>query len=56
MIAIRVTGPMKIAVVGAPAYFARRQRPRKPNDLSRHSCVQYHHACLQNINQAPPGP
>jgi DNA-binding transcriptional LysR family regulator len=41
MIAVRVTGPMKIAVVGAPAYFARRRPPRTPDDLARHHCVQY---------------
>src|SRR5438445_159764 len=44
MIAVRVTGPMKVAVVGAPGYFARRQRPRTPEDLARHSCVQYRRA------------
>jgi DNA-binding transcriptional LysR family regulator len=41
MIAVRVMGLMKIAVVGAPAYFARRRPPRTPDDLARHSCVQY---------------
>jgi DNA-binding transcriptional LysR family regulator len=41
MIAARITGPMKIAVVGAPAYFARRRPPRTPDDLARHSCIQY---------------
>jgi DNA-binding transcriptional LysR family regulator len=41
MIAVRVMGPMKIAVVGAPTYFARRRSPRTPDDLARHSCVQY---------------
>jgi DNA-binding transcriptional LysR family regulator len=41
MIAVRVMGPMKIALVGAPAYFARRRQPRTPDDLARHSCVQY---------------
>jgi DNA-binding transcriptional LysR family regulator len=41
MIAVRVMGPMKIVVVGAPAYFARRRPPRMPDDLARHSCVQY---------------
>ena len=30
-----------MAVVGAPSYFARRQRPRTPDDLARHSCVEY---------------
>jgi DNA-binding transcriptional LysR family regulator len=41
MIVVRVTGPMKIAVVGAPTYFARRRPPRTPDDLARHNCVQY---------------
>ena len=44
MIAVRVMGPMRVAVVGAPAYFARRQPPRTPDDLARHSCVQYRRA------------
>jgi len=41
MLAIRVMGPMKVAVVGAPSYFAQRRGPRTPEDLARHSCVQY---------------
>jgi DNA-binding transcriptional LysR family regulator len=41
MIAVRVMGPMKFAVVGAPTYFARQRPPRTPDDLIRHSCVQY---------------
>ena len=41
MIAVRVTGPMQVAVVGAPSYFARRRPPRGPEDLARHTCVQY---------------
>jgi DNA-binding transcriptional LysR family regulator len=41
MIAVRVTGSMKIAVVGAPTYFARQRPPRTPDDLVRHSCIQY---------------
>jgi DNA-binding transcriptional LysR family regulator len=40
MIAVRVMGPMKIAVIGAPTYFAKRRPPRTPEDLVRHSCVQ----------------
>jgi hypothetical protein len=35
MVAVRVTGPLKVAVVGAPSYFARRPRPRIPDDLER---------------------
>jgi DNA-binding transcriptional LysR family regulator len=41
MIAVRVTGPLKIAIVGASSYFAQRKPPRTPDDLARHSCVQY---------------
>jgi DNA-binding transcriptional LysR family regulator len=44
MIAVRVMGPSKVAVVGAPAYFARRRPPRTPDDLACHSCVQYRRA------------
>jgi len=41
MIAVRVTGPIRLAIVGAPVYFARRSPPRTPDDLTRHGCVQY---------------
>jgi DNA-binding transcriptional LysR family regulator len=41
MTAIRVTGPLKTAVVASPSYFARRRPPRTPDDLSRHNCIQY---------------
>jgi DNA-binding transcriptional LysR family regulator len=41
MIAVRVMGPMKVAVVGAPTYFARKRPPRTPDDLASHSCIQY---------------
>jgi DNA-binding transcriptional LysR family regulator len=44
MIAVRVMGPMRVAVVGAPAYFARQRSPRVPDDLALHSCVQYRRA------------
>ena len=37
MIAARVMGPMKVAVVAAHTYFARQRAPRTPNDLARHS-------------------
>ena len=40
MIAVRVTGPMRLAVVGAPSYFARRPAPVTPEDLAAHSCIQ----------------
>jgi DNA-binding transcriptional LysR family regulator len=44
MVAVRVMGPMKIAVVGAPKYFDRRRAPRTLDDLGSHSCIQYRFA------------
>ena len=44
MIAVRVVGPMRVAVAGAPGYFARRRPPHTPDDLARHSCIQYRRA------------
>jgi DNA-binding transcriptional LysR family regulator len=41
MIAVRVTGPMKMAIVGAPTYFARRRTPRTPDGPAGENCIQY---------------
>ena len=39
MIAVPVGPDMRMAVVGAPSYFAGRPKPRKPQDLTAHSCI-----------------
>ena len=39
MIAVRIGPDMRMAVVGAPSYFATRQRPRTPQDLTAHDCI-----------------
>src|ERR1700726_3072693 len=49
MIAVRVMGPMKVAVVGAPGYFARRPPPRTPDDLARHICVEFRRAAAGDV-------
>ena len=41
MIAVRVTPDIRWSVLGAPAYFAARGRPRTPEDLTRHECIRY---------------
>jgi DNA-binding transcriptional LysR family regulator len=41
MIAVPVTGPIRLAVIGAPQYFARRRPPTTPDDLAQHDCIQY---------------
>src|SRR4051794_7510631 len=39
MIAVRIGPDMRMAVVGAPSYFARRPQPKKPQDLVSHDCI-----------------
>ncbi len=39
MIAVRVSPDLRMAVVGAPSYFADRKRPRTPQDLTGHNCL-----------------
>jgi len=39
MIAVRIGPDMRMAVVGAPSYFARRSLPKKPQDLTDHNCI-----------------
>ncbi|WP_065376002.1 LysR family transcriptional regulator [Ensifer adhaerens] len=39
MIAVKVSGDMRMAVVGSPAYFARYGRPETPQDLTGHNCI-----------------
>ena len=40
MVAVRLTDPFQIAVVGTPDYFARHGRPAHPADLRDHACVR----------------
>lgn len=49
MIAIPVTGDIRMTVVGAPSYFARRPKPKHPRDLVEHECLNWHPA-----PEAPP--
>src|SRR5437762_10374990 len=39
MNAVRIGPDMRMAVVGAPSYFAKRSAPKKPQDLTDHSCI-----------------
>ena len=39
MIAVRIGPEMRMAVVGAPAYFAARPKPKQPQDLTEHNCL-----------------
>lgn len=39
MIAVRIGPDFSMAVVGAPAYFAKHPPPKKPQDLTGHDCI-----------------
>ena len=39
MIAVRIGPDFRMAVVGSPSYFAKRPKPKKPQDLTAHDCV-----------------
>ncbi|RKH39560.1 LysR family transcriptional regulator [Corallococcus sp. AB050B] len=41
MIAIPVSGDIVMHVVGSPAYFASRDKPKHPRDLREHDCINY---------------
>ncbi|MFZ5781457.1 MAG: LysR substrate-binding domain-containing protein [Pseudomonadota bacterium] len=40
MVAVRVSDPISVIVVAAPAYLTRRGTPRRPQDLARHDCLR----------------
>ena len=42
MVAVPVSGDVRLVVVGAPAYLARRGRPQHPRDLAAHECLNWH--------------
>ncbi len=41
MVAVPVTPPIEMAIVGSPAYFERHGLPETPADLMRHNCLAY---------------
>src|ERR1700730_1715748 len=41
MVAVPLTPPFRLIVVGSPAYFAARSRPRHTDDLRQHACLRW---------------
>jgi DNA-binding transcriptional LysR family regulator len=41
MVAVPLTAPFRLAVVGSPDYFARHGRPQRPEDLKQHRCINF---------------
>ena len=40
MVAVRLSQPFRLVIVGSPAYLARRGEPKRPDDLRRHACLR----------------
>jgi DNA-binding transcriptional LysR family regulator len=49
MIAVPIGPDLRMAVVGAPAYFARHGRPETPHDLTRHNCINIRFPTLGSL-------
>jgi DNA-binding transcriptional LysR family regulator len=41
MIGVRLSSPLRAAIVASPAYFAARGKPRHPRELQAHDCINY---------------
>ena len=41
MVAVKVSGEQRAAIVGAPSYFDSHPKPKTPRDLTAHRCVRY---------------
>jgi DNA-binding transcriptional LysR family regulator len=41
MVAVKVSGEQRAAIVAAPSYFDSRPKPKTPRDLTAHRCVRY---------------
>jgi DNA-binding transcriptional LysR family regulator len=39
MIAVRIGSNVRMAIVGSPSYFAKHRKPRTPQDLTNHNCI-----------------
>jgi DNA-binding transcriptional LysR family regulator len=41
MVTVRMSEPFRFVVVGSPTYFARHERPLRPDDLRHHACLRW---------------
>lgn len=51
MVAVPVTPPIEMAIVGSPAYFERHGLPETPADLMRHNCLAYRFTSSSTIDR-----
>lgn len=44
VVAVPITPPLSMVVVGSPDYFARHGKPKTPQDLAGHNCINYRYS------------
>lgn len=51
MVAVPITPPLEMAIVGSPKYFERYGMPETPADLMKHNCLAYRFTSSGTINR-----
>jgi DNA-binding transcriptional LysR family regulator len=51
MVAVPLTGPLKMGVFASPDYLSRVPAPRHPDDLARHNCIRFRFAATGRIHK-----
>lgn len=51
MVAVPITPPIEMAIVGSPAYFERHGLPATPDELLQHNCLAYRFTSSGNIDR-----
>jgi DNA-binding transcriptional LysR family regulator len=49
MIAVRIGPEIRLAAVATPSYFAKHGKPKTPQDLAHHTCINMRFATLGNV-------
>jgi len=58
VVAVPITPPLSMTVAGSPAYFKRHGKPKTPQDLVAHNCINYRYSgsgALHDWDFAEPG-
>ena len=50
MVAVRIGPEMQMAIAASPGYFAGREMPRTPDDLSGHMCINLRHQARGGVS------
>lgn len=49
MVAVPLSGPLRVVMAGSPEYFERFSKPATPSDLTQHNCLRYRFSTSRGI-------